>query len=215
MKRAELTPEGDRFQPVESYKSFDSNLNLLLGNYIGVVEMTALVPWLSIWGYFEFYAKFIRWYFATIFVWPILLVNFGIRIYYRQAQPPSKKFGWEVVDWACSPFISMHAGDLSGAKFLVLRGAVRLMIYYRFRGVLNSIILKLQEAEIAGFTNARLLASDVVWYEQRIAIVRNLREAIGERLGYSLLTSLASVAGVFGVTKTVYEILPEEAKKIF
>jgi hypothetical protein len=187
---------------------FDKSLTKLMANYLVVVTASRAVPFASVVGFFIFFLKYFRWALCSYAVVLVLLVNALLWLYARIRKRPRKKWGWVVVDLFCAPFKSLHRGEIPALTFLVLRGLVRIFIYFRLNGNLSSIRQKLQETKVRDFVGSWPSGFNFEWYERRATLVTDLQSTLKEKLGMAFWSSVTGAAGAATLAKTLYEMLP-------
>ena len=198
-KRAE-----DDILEITEFEKFDASLKRLIGHYRAVVESSRQVPKFSVMGAIDFWKKAIWWEINLFFVLFVLWVNLTIHICNLIFSTSFRSRGSRAINTFISPFICLHNGEISAFKLITLQGVVRLLVYYRFSGMLAAILVRLQAAKVKGFEDAETVAFDARWYEQRIALIRDFKDVIGDKLGYAFWSSLTGVSVVFGILKQAH-----------
>lgn len=194
-------------------EKIDWALRSLIQNYVVVVESTAQVSFFSLLPALALYWKGIVWEVSFVFLAPIVLVVrlLGFVLFRRTK---AREWGYTIIQKATEPFVALHHGEMSAVKLLTLRGVVRLLLYRRLSSNLSLLILRLQEAKARHFMERSTSPFDLKWFEERIALLKDVKATSGEKLGFAFWSSLVSAATVFGVVKAVVEYVPDSTKTL-
>jgi len=204
--------EDDRPLPVQRSIAFDKAMAELIDNYLLVVRLSEQIAFFSITGFILLILRYFLW---ALCLWPalfVLVLNALTWGYATIRRRPHRRWGWVVIDRVVGPFVTLHQGEITGFKFLTLRGIVRILIYFRLSRYLGAITHRLQEAKLRDYVSSRHGTFDDRWYEQRIALLKDLKGTASERLGVAFWSSLTGAASFLGISKALYGLLPTDAR---
>ena len=203
-------------KPAININAVDTSLNQILDNYLSIVEASNRISLASLVPFFTLYWKSLRWELCVLIVPVVILLNviFGRAVPYLS--PKNHQWGRWVVLKAKEPVLYLHQGEMPVMQFLVLRGAVRLLLYVRLGTALTTIIRRLQELKIKHKIEANQATFDFEWYERRISLLKDAKDIVGSKLGltfWSTVISMGTIAGaLYGGIKGILSLIPADLK---
>ncbi len=210
MEMNQLASSNARAIGIQNRETFDEAFDRLLKNYISVADATARTPYFSITDYILLYVKMILWEISVFALCALIPANLLYWTYCKFSGRNFTQLGSKIIKFSAAPFLSLYHGEIPALKFLTVRLVTRLITYYRLCGVLDQIALRLKEDQISGFEQRCSGYDQIAWHEHRLNLLANMRGILSDRFGYSLLASLAGATGIFGVGKTLYDMLSKE-----
>jgi hypothetical protein len=192
--------------------AIDKALSALMDNYLSVVLSSQQIPFLSIRGFVVLILKYFLWALCLYVGLFILIANLLRWGYSRIRRRQYKKWGWAVIDTIRAPFVTLHQGEITAFKFLTLRGVVRILIYFRLNVNISSITRRLQESKVREYVQSGSGTFDPEWYGHRITLMKDLKDTVSNKLGVAFWSSLTGAAGVLGIFKAIYELVPAQVR---
>ncbi|WP_347986902.1 hypothetical protein [Methylomonas sp. AM2-LC] len=198
---------------LDNLSDFDHTLKALLNAYQQLADSTVKIAFFSLRPLITLYWQILLWELCLCFSPFVLIVHlirtitarlFGLHL--------KQRWGWRICLKVAAPFIAVHHGNVNICKILTMRSLVRLFIYHHIRANLSLLILNLQELKVQHFLQCENTLFDPKWFDERISLLKDYQESAAQKLGYALLSSVVSSAGMFGIFKTAFEMLPEPTK---
>jgi hypothetical protein len=196
--------------------TFDAALDELFNAYFLLSHEVERLPKFSIRGPVVFLLKIYRWMLYLLILPFVLVLMLFLLLISKLVGRPSFKFGKGILKTLATPFISLYHGDISAFRLIGVRAIVGVIAFYRVKKILAKVTLRLQQSQITVFLrNADGDPEKLKWHEQRVSLIKNYCDVIGDALGYAFITSLLGLVGIYSAVKAIVSLLPGSWKNSF